>query len=74
MTKCVFLFALVSTLLFVGVAGAQHPLLDKIADKVVQSTSNRPVSNCGRRKRRRKASRNPRWNRKPSSCYAAIHS
>jgi hypothetical protein len=32
----VFLFAMVSVLLFVGVAGAQHPLLDMIADKVVQ--------------------------------------
>jgi hypothetical protein len=36
MTTRVFLFAMVSTLLFVSIAGAQHPLLDKIANKVVQ--------------------------------------
>ena len=36
MTKRSFLFALVSALLFMGVAGAQHPLLDMIANKVVQ--------------------------------------
>lgn len=36
MTKRAFLCATLSTLLFVGVAGAQHPLLDKIANKVVQ--------------------------------------
>jgi hypothetical protein len=36
MTTRAFLFATLSALLFVGVAGAQHPLLDKIANKVVQ--------------------------------------
>jgi hypothetical protein len=35
MTTRMCLFAIVSTLLFVGVAGAQHPLLDMIANKVV---------------------------------------
>ena len=30
------LFAMVLGLLFVGVAGAQHPLLDMIANKVIQ--------------------------------------
>jgi hypothetical protein len=36
MTTRVFLFAMVSAPLFVGVAGAQHRLLDMIAGKVVQ--------------------------------------
>ena len=36
MTKRVGLFALLLALLFVGVAGAQFPMLDMIADKVVQ--------------------------------------
>jgi len=36
MTTRVGLFALVLALLVVGVAGAQHPLLDNIADKVIQ--------------------------------------
>ena len=36
MIKRACLFALVLALLVVGVAGAQHPLLDNIADKVIQ--------------------------------------
>lgn len=36
MIKHVFLVALVLALLSVGVAGAQHPLLDMIANKVIQ--------------------------------------
>ena len=36
MIKRIFLFAMVSALLFVGVAGAQYPMLDMIANKVVQ--------------------------------------
>jgi LPS O-antigen subunit length determinant protein (WzzB/FepE family) len=36
MIKRACLFALVLALLLVGVAGAQHPLLDNIATKVVQ--------------------------------------
>jgi hypothetical protein len=36
MTTRVFVIAMLSVLLFVGVAGAQHPLLDMIANKVVQ--------------------------------------
>jgi hypothetical protein len=36
MTTRMFLFAMVPTLLFVGVIGAQQRLLDMIANKVVQ--------------------------------------
>ena len=36
MTTRVGLFALMLALLLVGVAGAQHPLLDMIANKVIQ--------------------------------------
>jgi hypothetical protein len=36
MIKRVFRFAMVPALLFVGVAGAQYPMLDMIANKVVQ--------------------------------------
>ena len=36
MVKPLYLFALVPALLFAGVAGAQHPLLDMAANKVVQ--------------------------------------
>jgi hypothetical protein len=36
MTKRVCLFAMLLALLVVGVAGAQFPILDMIADKVVQ--------------------------------------
>ena len=35
-----YLFAVVFVFLFVGVAGAQHMLLDMIADKVVQKYQN----------------------------------
>jgi len=36
MIKRAWLFTMVPALVFVGVAGAQHPLLDMAADKVVQ--------------------------------------
>src|SRR4029453_14217365 len=36
MMKPLYLFAVVSAVLFVGVAGAQHPLLDMAANKVIQ--------------------------------------
>jgi hypothetical protein len=36
MTERVCLFALVLWLLFMGVAGAQYPILDMIANKVIQ--------------------------------------
>jgi hypothetical protein len=36
MTKCRSWLALVPALLFTAVANAQHPILDKVADKVVQ--------------------------------------
>jgi hypothetical protein len=36
MMKPLYLFALVPALLFAGVAGAQHPLLDMAANKVIQ--------------------------------------
>ena len=36
MMKGLYPFALVLALLFVGVAGAQHPMLDMAANKVVQ--------------------------------------
>jgi len=36
MMKPRYLFAIVPALLFVGVAGAQHPLLDMAANKVIQ--------------------------------------
>jgi hypothetical protein len=36
MTTRVFVIAILSALPFVGIAGAQHPLLDMIANKVVQ--------------------------------------
>ena len=36
MTRRVFVFAMALALLFVGVAGAQFPILDMVAEKVVQ--------------------------------------
>ena len=36
MMKRLWLFALAPALLFVGVAGAQHPMLDMAANKVIQ--------------------------------------
>ena len=36
MSKRVFLFAMVTALLFVGVASAQYPILDMVAERVVQ--------------------------------------
>ena len=36
MIKPLYLFAVVSAVLFVGVAGAQHPLLDMAANKFLQ--------------------------------------
>ena len=36
MTRRFFLFAMVLALLFVGVAGAQYPILDMLAGKVIQ--------------------------------------
>lgn len=36
MMKPLYLFAVVPAVLFVGVAGAQHPLLDMAANKVIQ--------------------------------------
>ncbi len=40
MSKQTYLFALVLALLFVSVAGAQHPILDMIASKVIQKYQN----------------------------------
>jgi hypothetical protein len=36
MIKRVFLFTVPTALIFVGIAGAQYPVLDLIADKVVE--------------------------------------
>ncbi len=36
MSKRTYLFALALALLFVGVAGAQYPMLDLVADRVIQ--------------------------------------
>ncbi len=36
MTKRAFLFTVLLTLLFVGLAGAQYPILDMVANKVIQ--------------------------------------
>jgi hypothetical protein len=43
MTTRTFVVALTLALLFVGVAGAQHPLLDMVAGKVIQHYQQ---SNC----------------------------
>ena len=43
MMKRLWLFALMPALLFVGVAGAQHPMLDMAANKVIQKYQQ---SNC----------------------------
>ncbi len=36
MSKRFFLLAAVTALLFVGIAGAQYPMLDMVADRVIQ--------------------------------------
>jgi hypothetical protein len=36
MTKRTYVFALLLALLYVGIAAAQHPVLDAVANKVVQ--------------------------------------
>jgi hypothetical protein len=36
MTKRTYMFALLLALLYVGIAAAQHPVLDAVANKVVQ--------------------------------------
>ena len=36
MTRRFFLVAVVTALLFVGIAGAQYPMLDMVADRVIQ--------------------------------------
>lgn len=36
MSKRFFLLAAVTVLLFVGIAGAQYPMLDMVADRVIQ--------------------------------------
>jgi len=40
MKKSYYLLGVASLLLYVGVASAQHPLLDMVADKVVQKYQN----------------------------------
>jgi hypothetical protein len=55
MTKRVFLFAIVLTLLFVGVAGAQYPIMDAIANKVVQKYEQSTCEQLWQRKRQKPA-------------------
>lgn len=40
MKKCYCFFTLIFIFLFTGVAGAQHPILDMVADNVVQKYQN----------------------------------
>lgn len=48
------LFALMLALFYVTIGSAQqYPMMDMVAGKVIQKIRLRPVSNCGRRKRRR---------------------
>ena len=63
-----YMFVLVSVLLFAGAADAQYPLLDMIAQKVIQKYQQ---STCEQFSR--KTSRNRRWNRKSSRNCAVIH-
>jgi hypothetical protein len=59
MSKRLYLFALVTVLLlgFGGVASAQHPILDQIANKVVQKYQN---SSCEQLWQRRGQPHSPR--------------
>ena len=51
MSKRLYFFALVSgVLLFAGAAGAQYPIMDRIADKVVQKYQNMTCEQLWQRK------------------------
>ena len=66
-----YLFALVpAMLLFAGVANAQHPMLDAVADQVVQKYQQ---SSCEQLWQQR-GHRDRRGNRKQYSCCMTIHS
>ena len=59
MRVCVCAFvAAPAVLLFRGVASAQHPILDRIANKSFRNTSNRAASSCGKSTANRHRSRN----------------
>ena len=69
MSKRSCLFALAFALLFVGAAHAQYPILDMVAQKVIQKYQQSSCeSSCGCRK----ASRNHSGSRKSYSGCAAI--
>ena len=64
--KRTYLLALAFALLFAGISSAQFPMLDMIADKVIQKYQS---STCEQLWQKR-ASLNRRWNNKLSRCYA----
>jgi hypothetical protein len=61
MSKLLYFFALLSGLLLVaGVASAQYPILDKIADKVVQQYQNSTCQQLWQKKDQPKSEREQR--------------
>jgi hypothetical protein len=61
MSKRLYFFALVSAmLLFGGAAGAQYPILDRIADKVVQKYQNSTCQELWEKKGQPKSEREQR--------------
>jgi hypothetical protein len=61
MSKRLYFFALVSgVLLFAGVASAQYPIMDKIADKVVQKYQNSSCEQLWQKKGQPKSEREQR--------------
>ena len=54
MIKRLYLFALVPALLFAGVAGAQHPMLDMAANRVVQKYQQASCEQLWQRKGQKK--------------------
>ena len=73
MTKRFWLLAFVPVVLFAGVAYAQFPIMDKVADKVIQKYQSSTCQQLWAEKARDRASRSRRWSSAWSRCCSRIH-
>jgi hypothetical protein len=73
MNKPLLAFVAVPALLLAGVAVAQYPMMDMVADKLVQRYQHRRVSSYGRSGPKNRGTRNPRGSSRRCKSCGATH-
>ena len=61
MNKRTWILAAAAASLAAGVAYAQFPIMDKVADKVIQKYQTSSCEQCGRKRRRARANPSLKW-------------